>query len=96
MVECIILSIDVERDRIGLGIKQLTNNPYENFVSKHSVNSIVEFTLVMFNKESVVVEAVGLQISVLKSDINTKEEISTGSKIKSRLKKLIRMKEESK
>ncbi len=88
MVECKILSIDVERDRIGLGIKQLTNDPYENFVSKHSINSVVEFTLVMFNEESAVVEAEGLQISVSKSEINAKAEISTGSKIRFQIKEI--------
>jgi small subunit ribosomal protein S1 len=88
MVECKILSIDVERDRIGLGIKQLTNDPYENFVTKHTLNSVVECTLVMLNEENAIVDAQGLQIHVPKSEINTKEDLGVGSKIKLQVKEI--------
>ena len=31
-VECVVLGVDVERQRIALGIKQLTANPFETFI----------------------------------------------------------------
>ncbi len=79
IIECKILSIDVERDRIGLGIKQIANDPYERFASKYSVNSTVECKLISFNEESAIVETEGLQIFVPKSELNVKE--SSGSAI---------------
>lgn len=44
-IECMVLSIDVEKDRIGLGIKQLTDNPYEDNVDDFKKNSIVTCTV---------------------------------------------------
>ena len=40
-VEALILSIDVERERISLGIKQLEGDPFNNFVSENDKNSII-------------------------------------------------------
>jgi len=40
-VKTIILSIDSERERISLGIKQLKEDPFNAFLSKHSKKSIV-------------------------------------------------------
>src|SRR5258705_12787781 len=41
-VEAVVLSLDVERERISLGIKQLEGDPFTNFVARHQKNSIVE------------------------------------------------------
>ena len=41
-VEAVVLSIDVERERISLGVKQLDGDPFTNFVSAHDKNSIVK------------------------------------------------------
>ena len=40
-IKTIILSIDSERERISLGIKQLKEDPFNLFLSKHSKKSIV-------------------------------------------------------
>ncbi len=40
-VECIILSVDRENQKIALGIKQTEANPWEAFVREHPVNSRV-------------------------------------------------------
>jgi small subunit ribosomal protein S1 len=40
-VETVVLSIDVERERISLGIKQLEGDPFTNFIASHEKNSIV-------------------------------------------------------
>jgi small subunit ribosomal protein S1 len=41
-VEAVVLSIDVERERISLGVKQLGGDPFTNFIASHDKNSVVE------------------------------------------------------
>jgi small subunit ribosomal protein S1 len=40
-VEAVVLSIDVERERISLGVKQLEGDPFTNFIASHDKNSLV-------------------------------------------------------
>jgi small subunit ribosomal protein S1 len=40
-VETMVLSIDVERERISLGIKQIEGDPFNGFIQTHEKNSIV-------------------------------------------------------
>ncbi|MFN3986949.1 MAG: 30S ribosomal protein S1 [Rhodocyclaceae bacterium] len=40
-VEAVVLAIDVERERISLGVKQLDGDPFTNFIATHEKNSIV-------------------------------------------------------
>ncbi len=40
--EAVVLSIDVERERISLGIKQLDGDPFTGYISAHDKNSIVK------------------------------------------------------
>src|ERR687895_679309 len=40
-VEAVVLSIDIERERISLGIKQLEGDPFTNFIASHEKNSLV-------------------------------------------------------
>ncbi|WP_276509962.1 30S ribosomal protein S1 [Niveibacterium umoris] len=40
-VEAVVLSIDVEKERISLGIKQLDGDPFTNFIATHDKNSVV-------------------------------------------------------
>jgi small subunit ribosomal protein S1 len=44
-VETTVLSIDVERERISLGIKQLEGDPFTNFVAGHEKNSVITGTV---------------------------------------------------
>ncbi len=44
-VEAIVLGIDVEKERISLGIKQMEGDPYTNFIATHEKNSIVRATV---------------------------------------------------
>jgi small subunit ribosomal protein S1 len=44
-VEAVVLAIDVERERISLGVKQLEGDPYTNFIATHEKNSIVTGTV---------------------------------------------------
>ncbi|MFP4560335.1 MAG: 30S ribosomal protein S1 [Thiohalorhabdus sp.] len=41
-VEAVVLSVDPERERISLGIKQLSDDPFSNWVAEHDKGSVVE------------------------------------------------------
>ena len=41
-VEAVVLSVDPERERISLGIKQVTQDPFTIYVSEHSKGSVVK------------------------------------------------------
>jgi len=40
-LEAVVLSIDVERERISLGVKQMEGDPFTNFIASHDKNSVV-------------------------------------------------------
>ncbi|NNJ93162.1 MAG: 30S ribosomal protein S1 [Halobacteria archaeon] len=44
-IEAVVLSVDPERERISLGVKQLEKDPFANFVAAHSKGSIVKGTV---------------------------------------------------
>jgi small subunit ribosomal protein S1 len=44
-VQAVVLAIDVERERISLGIKQLDGDPFTNFIATHEKNSLVRGTV---------------------------------------------------
>ena len=41
-VEAVVVAIDVERERISLGIKQLEGDPFNNYVASHDKGSVVD------------------------------------------------------
>jgi small subunit ribosomal protein S1 len=57
-VEAIVLSIDPERERISLGIKQLDRDPFSNFVAEHPKGSIVTGTVTSVDAKAATVELV--------------------------------------
>jgi small subunit ribosomal protein S1 len=44
-VEAVVLAIDVERERISLGIKQLDGDPFTNYVAMHDKGNMVKGTV---------------------------------------------------
>src|SRR5438876_1651307 len=44
-VEAVVLAIDVERERISLGMKQLDGDPFSNFVATHDKGTVVTGTV---------------------------------------------------
>ncbi len=44
-IETVILSVDPERERISLGIKQLDSDPFSNYVAEHDKGAIVTGTV---------------------------------------------------
>ncbi len=57
--EAMVLSIDVERERISLGIKQLDGDPFTGFVSINDKNSIVKGTVKSIDAKGAVIALEG-------------------------------------
>jgi small subunit ribosomal protein S1 len=55
-VETVVLSIDVERERISLGIKQLEGDPFGNYVATHDKGNIVKATVKSIESKGAVIE----------------------------------------
>ncbi|MDV6344359.1 MULTISPECIES: 30S ribosomal protein S1 [unclassified Nitrosomonas] len=54
-VEAVVLSIDVEKERISLGIKQLEGDPFTIYVAAHDKNSIVKGTVKSIDAKGAVI-----------------------------------------
>ena len=54
-VEAVVLAIDVERERISLGIKQLEGDPFTNFVAMHDKGGIVSGTVKSLDAKGAVI-----------------------------------------
>jgi small subunit ribosomal protein S1 len=57
--EAMVLSIDVERERISLGIKQLDGDPFTGYVSTNDKNSIVKGTVKSIDAKGAVIALEG-------------------------------------
>ena len=55
-VEAVVLAIDVERERISLGIKQLEGDPFTNFVAMHDKGSVVSGTVKSLDGKGAVID----------------------------------------
>jgi len=58
-VEAMVLSIDVERERISLGIKQLEGDPFSNYVAGHDKGAVVEGMVKSVDAKGAVVQLEG-------------------------------------
>lgn len=58
-VEAVVLSIDPERERISLGIKQLDHDPLSKFMADHPKGSIVKGTVTEVDARGALVELEG-------------------------------------
>ena len=54
-VEAVVLSIDVEKERISLGIKQIDGDPFTSYVATHDKNSLVAGTVTSVDQRGAVV-----------------------------------------
>jgi small subunit ribosomal protein S1 len=55
-VEAVVLSVDPERERISLGIKQLEKDPFSNFVAANSKGSIVKGTVKEVDAKAAIID----------------------------------------
>src|SRR5512141_688855 len=58
-VEAVVLAIDVERERISLGIKQLDGDPFTNYVATHDKGNVVKGTLKSLDGKGAVIALEG-------------------------------------
>ncbi|QEL65660.1 small subunit ribosomal protein S1 [Oryzomicrobium terrae] len=54
-VEAMVLAIDVEKERISLGVKQLEGDPFTSFIATHEKNSVVKGTVKSVDAKGAVV-----------------------------------------
>jgi small subunit ribosomal protein S1 len=70
-IETVILSIDPERERISLGIKQLEDDPFSNYVAENDRGSIVTGEVIEVDAKAVTVKLAEEVEGILKaSDIS--------------------------
>lgn len=70
-IETVILSIDPERERISLGIKQLEDDPFMNYVSEFEKGSIVKGTVTAVDAKSATISLQeGVEGSLRASEIS--------------------------
>jgi small subunit ribosomal protein S1 len=58
-VETTVLSIDTERERISLGIKQIEGDPFNGFISSHEKNSLVNGVVKSIDTKGAVIQLEG-------------------------------------
>ena len=70
-IETVILSVDPERERISLGVKQLEEDPFANYVQTNDKGAIVTGTVKSVDAKGAVVElAEGIEASLKASEIS--------------------------
>jgi small subunit ribosomal protein S1 len=80
-VETVILSVDAERERISLGIKQLADDPFLRYVSEFDKGTIVNGIVKEVNaKEAVVILSEGVE-ALLKASELSREKTDDASKV---------------
>ena len=90
-LETIILSIDPERERISLGLKQLEQDPFSQYVAANGKNSIVEGTVKSVDEKGAVIylaeEVEGyLRASELKEETRDASSVlSVGDKVEAKI-----------
>jgi len=82
-VEAMVLSIDVERERISLGIKQLGGDPFTSFIQSHDKNSVVNGTVKSVDAKGAVVQLDGDVEGYLRASEVSRERVED---LRSRLK----------
>ncbi|HEX5125573.1 MAG TPA: S1 RNA-binding domain-containing protein, partial [Rhodocyclaceae bacterium] len=58
-LEALVLAIDVEKERISLGVKQLDGDPFTSFVATHDKNSLVKGTVKTVDAKGATIELGG-------------------------------------
>ncbi|MDF1782254.1 MAG: 30S ribosomal protein S1 [Alcanivoracaceae bacterium] len=80
-LETIILSIDPERERISLGIKQLTGDPFAQYVSVNEKGTIVKGKVIAVDAKSATVELADNVEGILKAADVARERVEDVSAV---------------
>ncbi|MDP5239996.1 30S ribosomal protein S1 [Uliginosibacterium sp. 31-16] len=65
-LEAVVLAIDIEKERISLGVKQLDGDPFTSFVATHDKNSLARGTVKSVDARGAVVDLGGDQEGYLR------------------------------
>ncbi|MDG2045876.1 MAG: 30S ribosomal protein S1 [Halioglobus sp.] len=74
-IETVILSIDSERERISLGVKQLEDDPFSNYVAENDRGAIVTGEVVEVDAKSVTIKLAEEVEGILKASDISREKI---------------------
>ncbi len=82
-VEAVILSIDAEKERISLGIKQLDGDPFSDYVAAHAKGTIVNGTVTTVEAKAANIElAEGVEGFIKVSELSTERVENAGDVLK--------------
>jgi small subunit ribosomal protein S1 len=74
-VETVVLSIDAERERISLGIKQLSDDPFNNYVTENDKGAIVKGTVKEVDAKGAVIDLGNDIEAILKGSEISREKV---------------------
>jgi len=74
-VEAVVLAIDVDKERISLGIKQLDGDPFTSFIATHDKNSVVKGVVKSVDQKGAVIDLGGEVEGYLRASEATRERI---------------------
>ena len=75
-VEAIVLAVDVDRERISLGIKQLEKDPFSSYVAEHPKGSIVKSTVLSVDPKFItVLLAEGIEGQMKATDLSIDKKV---------------------
>ena len=80
-VDAVILSVDPERERISLGIKQLVNDPFNNFVEQNDKGALVKGTVKSVEPKSVVVTLADEVEATMKASEISRDKVEDATKV---------------
>ena len=78
-LDTVILSVDAERERISLGIKQLTDDPFAQYVATNDKNSIVNGKVTASDAKTVTVELAENVEGVIKASEISRDRVEDAS-----------------
>ena len=74
-IETVILSVDPERERISLGIKQLSDDPFNSYVAENDKNSIVKGTVKAVDAKAAIITLSGDIEATLKASEISRDKV---------------------
>ena len=74
-VEALVLAIDVEKERISLGVKQLDNDPFNAYTTTHDKNSLVKGTVKSLDAKGAVITLDGEVEGYLRASEVSREKV---------------------
>ena len=91
-VEAVVLTVDVERERISLGIKQLQDNPFGNYKEIHKKGDVVKGTVTEVDERIVTLDLGGVVVGQIRvNDLSpdriedARQHVSVGDELEAKI-----------